>query len=162
MFRLNAPLLFLVLAIAGLQACAPAQFAPAQSAPAQSAPRQSSSHAAPAAAKGETIKGEASWYGPGFVGKKTTTGERFSSNKMTAATASSKVPLGSEALVTNLKNGKSVEVKVNDCQSDVTGRKVDLSKRAAQKLDMAHTGVAPVKVKVLSAPHDAARCRNAS
>ena len=80
---------------------------------------------------------------------------------MTAATSSSKVPLGSEAVVTNLKNGKSVKVKVNDCQPDVSGRKVDLSKGAAEKLDMAHKGVVPVKIKVVTAPPDAQRCHNA-
>ncbi len=60
-----------------------------------------------------TITERASWYGPGLNGRKTASGEIFSSRKMTAAAKG--IPLGSRAVVTNLKNGRSVEVKINDC-----------------------------------------------
>ncbi|MGZ8995693.1 MAG: septal ring lytic transglycosylase RlpA family protein, partial [Rhodospirillales bacterium] len=57
-------------------------------------------------------QGEASWYGPGFHGGKTASGETYDQNDLTAAHR--KLPLGSEATITNLENGKQVEVKIND------------------------------------------------
>jgi rare lipoprotein A len=83
-------------------------------------------------------------------GRKTTTGERFSSRKMTAAAKD--LPLGSKAIVTNLNNGRSAEVKINDCLPPGHGRKVDLAKGAARKLGMIHPGTAAVKATVVSAP----------
>lgn len=88
-------------------------------------------------------KGTASWYGPGFHGRKTASGERFNQNDLTAA--HKKLPLGSEATVTNLENGKSVEVEINDRGPYVQGRKIDLSKAAAKKIGV--EGTAKVKIE---------------
>jgi rare lipoprotein A len=86
----------------------------------------------------------ASWYGPRFNGHKTTTGERYNENAMTAA--SKTLPLGSHVVVTNPQNGHSVEVRINDRGPHVPGRTLDLSKRAAQKLGITKKGVARVEV----------------
>jgi rare lipoprotein A (peptidoglycan hydrolase) len=90
-------------------------------------------------------RGEASFYGPGFHGKKTATGERFDQNNLTAAHPT--LPLGSEATVTNLENGNSVDVRINDRGPYVKGRDIDVSKRAAEELGMTKDGVAPVKIE---------------
>lgn len=92
--------------------------------------------------------GEASWYGPAHQGKETASGESFDQNKLTAAHPT--LPLGTEAVVTNLKNGKSVAVTINDRGPFVKGRKIDLSRAAAQKIGMTETGV--TKVKIVSRP----------
>jgi rare lipoprotein A (peptidoglycan hydrolase) len=112
---------------------------------------------------GESTKVKASWYGPGFEGRMTSNGDRFNSSRMTAA--SPHVPLGSHVVVTNLTNGKSTKVKVNDCGPHVPGRKLDVSKKAARALAMTHDGTAPVKVTVVDSPPDAPTCdemKNAS
>jgi rare lipoprotein A len=106
--------------------------------------------------RSETLVGRASWYGPGMEGQKTATGGRFDSRKLTAA--SSRLPLNSRAVVTNLKNGRSVMVKVNDCGPAEQGRKIDLSKQAARKVGMLHQGVVPVKVKVIHKPPNPHYC----
>lgn len=100
---------------------------------------------------------KASWYGPGFVGRRTSSGERFNPNLMTAA--SKTLPLGSVVRVTNPRNGRSVRVRINDCGPFVRGRGLDLSHRAAEKLGIAHQGVARVKVTRISTPRYARRCR---
>ncbi len=86
----------------------------------------------------------ASWYGPGFNGHITSTGERYNENAMTAA--SKTLPLGSRVRVTNPENGRSVEVRINDRGPHKRGRTLDLSKRAAEKLGIAKKGVARVEV----------------
>ena len=90
--------------------------------------------------------GEASWYGPVFHGRKTASGERFDQQKLTAARM--ELPLGTKAVVTNLENGRSVEVEINDRGPYVPGRAIDLSKAAARELGMIEAGVAPVLVEV--------------
>ena len=100
--------------------------------------------------------GKASWYGPSMQGRKTADGERFDSRKLTAA--STQLPMGSYAVVTNLINGRSVKVRVNDCGPAIHGRQLDLSTQAARKLGMIHDGTAPVKVRVVDVPRGAARC----
>ncbi|MGN6736023.1 MAG: septal ring lytic transglycosylase RlpA family protein [Candidatus Binatia bacterium] len=90
-------------------------------------------------------RGEASYYGPGFQGKKTATGQKFDQNQPTAAHPA--LPLGTKATVTNLENGKSVDVKINDRGPYVKGRDIDLSKSAAKDLGMTKQGVAPVKIE---------------
>ncbi len=92
----------------------------------------------------------ASWYGPGFDGRKTASGERFRSNKLTAAAKG--LPLGSHVRVTNLENGRSATVRVNDCGPYHRGRKLDLSKAAARKLGLVHDGTAKVKIVVIKKP----------
>jgi len=89
--------------------------------------------------------GEASFYGEGFHGKKTASGERFDQNDLTAAHPT--LPLGTNATVTNLETGNSVDVKINDRGPHVKGRDIDLSKGAAEELGMTKEGVAPVKIE---------------
>lgn len=93
-------------------------------------------------------RGEASWYGPGLQGKKTASGDSFDQTKLIAAHKT--FPLGSRAKVTNLKNGKSVEVEIRDRGPFVDGRIIDLSKAAAKKLGIVGAGTAPVQVELLS------------
>jgi rare lipoprotein A (peptidoglycan hydrolase) len=112
----------------------------------------------PPAPKPPAIVTRASWYGPGFEGHRTATGERFNSEQMTAAAKD--VPLGSHVLVTNLKNGRSATVRINDCGPYRPGRKIDLSKRAARKLGIIHDGTAKVKVVVIKKPADAPVCKS--
>ena len=91
-------------------------------------------------------KGQASWYGPGFHGRKTASGERFNQHALTAAHR--KLPLGTRATVVNLANGKSVEVEINDRGPYARGRILDVSKAAAEQLGMTHSGTAPVRLLV--------------
>src|SRR5689334_3066042 len=91
--------------------------------------------------------GTASWYGPWHQGKKTASGEKFDQNKLTAAHPS--LPLGTEAVVTNLENGRQVEVTINDRGPYVGDRSIDLSKTAARELGFKEKGVARVKIEVL-------------
>ena len=74
--------------------------------------------------------GAASWYGPGFHGKRTANGEKFSTNDLTAAHKT--LPFGTQIRVTNERTGKSVVVRINDRGPYAHGRVVDLSKAAAQ------------------------------
>jgi rare lipoprotein A (peptidoglycan hydrolase) len=94
--------------------------------------------------------GEASFYGPGFHGKKTANGEKFDQNDKTAAHPT--LPLGTKATVTNLENGNSVDVKINDRGPYAKGRDIDLSKGAAKELGMTKDGVAPVKIEAEVVP----------
>jgi rare lipoprotein A len=91
--------------------------------------------------------GKASWYGPGFHGKKTASGQVFNQHALTAAHPH--LPLGSRVRVTNLKNGKEVEVTINDRGPHKAGRIIDLSRAAAKKIAMG--GLA--KVKVVAVPY---------
>ena len=136
-----------------LSTAALAQPANPRATPSANAPFPASDHK-PASPK--TLHAKASWYGPGFQGRETSTGQTFNPHKLTAA--SSKLPLGSTAEVKNLQNGRKVKVKINDCGPNVAGRKVDLSSRAANQLKMKHAGVVPVEVKVLHEPADAHPC----
>jgi rare lipoprotein A len=89
--------------------------------------------------------GVASWYGPGFHGRKTASGEPFDQNRLTAAHRS--LPLDSVVKVTNLENGKSVEVEINDRGPYAKGRVIDLSRAAARHLDMTDDGTAKVRIE---------------
>jgi rare lipoprotein A len=94
----------------------------------------------------------ASWYGPGFNGRLTSSGERYNENALTAA--SKTLPIGSRVRVINPENGKSVEVRINDRGPHKRGRTMDLSRRAAQKLGITRKGVARVEVvPVMHKPH---------
>ncbi|MET0500414.1 MAG: septal ring lytic transglycosylase RlpA family protein [Candidatus Binatia bacterium] len=101
--------------------------------------------------------GEASFYGQGFHGKKTATGEKFDQNDLTAAHPT--LPLGTQATVTNLETGKSVDVEINDRGPYVKGRDIDLSKGAAKELDMTKDGVAPVKIEAEVAPGNKSKAK---
>ena len=96
---------------------------------------------------GQVFKGMASWYGPGFNGRRTASGERFRQNELTAAHKT--LPFGTIVRVTNLQNARTVDVRINDRGPFVRGRIIDLSKGAAQRLRMINTGVVPVEVRVL-------------
>jgi rare lipoprotein A len=95
-----------------------------------------------------TQTGVASFYGKKFHGRTTANGERYSMWAMTAAHKS--IPFDSRVRVTNLKNNKSVVVRINDHGPHVKGRIIDLSRGAAAKIDMIKSGTARVKVEVLS------------
>jgi rare lipoprotein A len=94
-----------------------------------------------------TQTGMASWYGPGFRGKKTASGERFWPIKKTAAHKT--LPFGTVVKVTRLDTGQSVRVVINDRGPYAHGRIIDLSRRAARKIDMVQSGTARVRVKVV-------------
>ena len=91
--------------------------------------------------------GIASWYGPDFHGKYTANGEVYNMNDLTAAHPT--LPLPSVVRVTNLDNGRSIVVRVNDRGPYVRGRIIDLSRRAAQLIGMIGTGTAKVRVQIL-------------
>lgn len=88
--------------------------------------------------------GKASWYGSGHQGKETANGESFNQQELTAASPT--LPLGTKATVTNLETGKSVQVTINDRGPYVKGRKIDLSRAAAQQIGVNKKGVAKVKI----------------
>ncbi|HLY38025.1 MAG TPA: septal ring lytic transglycosylase RlpA family protein [Candidatus Binatia bacterium] len=93
--------------------------------------------------------GVASWYGPGFHGNRTANGEIYDQYEMTAAHPS--LPLGTRVMVTNLANGRSVEVRINDRGPFVDGRVIDLSYAAARTVAMIGPGTARVRIDVLGA-----------
>jgi rare lipoprotein A len=92
-------------------------------------------------------QGLASWYGPRFHGRRTANGERFNKFHLTAAHRT--LPFNTRVRVTNLKNGKSVVVRINDRGPYVRGRIIDLSYAAARLLGMRAHGVVLVKVEIL-------------
>jgi rare lipoprotein A len=91
--------------------------------------------------------GVASFYAARFQGKRTASGEKFDNSALTAAHKS--LPFGSQVKVTNLRNGKSVVVRINDRGPYVRGRIIDLSKAAAKKIGLGRAGTARVKLEVL-------------
>jgi rare lipoprotein A len=99
-------------------------------------------------------KGHASYYGKGFQGKKTASGERFSPNEMTAAHR--KLPLGTKVMVENLETGEKTEVKITDRgpYADPKRRIIDLSRAAADSIGLVEQGVGPVRVTVTEGPAD--------
>ncbi|MEQ8250153.1 MAG: septal ring lytic transglycosylase RlpA family protein [Oceanibaculum nanhaiense] len=96
-----------------------------------------------------TETGIASWYGPGFHGKLTANGEIYDENDLTAAHRT--LPMPSLVRVTNLENGRSLVVRVNDRGPFAHGRIIDLSRRSAQLLGIEQRGTAKVKVEILPA-----------
>jgi rare lipoprotein A len=92
-------------------------------------------------------RGVASWYGPGFHKERTSTGELYDMYGMTAAHKT--LPLPAYVRVTNLQNGRSVVVRVNDRGPFVGNRIIDLSYTAAAKLDMLRNGTAMVEVRAI-------------
>jgi rare lipoprotein A len=135
MHRLAAPVLLLF----GLAACTTPPAAPAPQPQASGPPAQ---------------RGEASYYGPGFEGKRTASGERFDPGADTAA--SKTLPLGSVAEVTNLETGQSQRVRITDRGPYVKGRVVDVTPKVAEKIGLKHKGTAPVEVKPVAAPTETA------
>jgi rare lipoprotein A (peptidoglycan hydrolase) len=103
--------------------------------------------------------GIASWYGPGFHGNPTASGELYNQYALTAAHPT--LPFGTPVEVINLTNGKSVRVRITDRGPFVRGRAIDLSHRAAQRLGMVQAGISRVRIKPLVASHQS-RTRRSS
>jgi rare lipoprotein A (peptidoglycan hydrolase) len=93
--------------------------------------------------------GVASWYGKPHHGRVTASGDVFNMHALTAAHPT--LPLGSRVLVTNVKNGRSVEVLINDRGPIIPGRIIDLSYAAARKLDAVDDGTFQVRIRMLRA-----------
>ena len=119
-----------------------------QSAPSQLVP------AKPTAKKSSTVQatlpqtGEASWYGAQHQGKQTASGTIYDQAALTAAHRS--LPFGSKIKVTNLANGKSVEVEITDRGPSTENRIIDLSQAAAKALEMIESGTATVRLELPS------------
>lgn len=92
--------------------------------------------------------GIASWYGPNFHGKPTANGETFDMNEVTAAHKT--LPLPSKARITNLENGRSIIVRINDRGPFINGRVLDASRKSAQLLGFEKQGTAKVRVEILA------------
>ena len=93
------------------------------------------------------ITGEASWYGPGFYGNYTANGEIYRQGMMTAAHRT--LPFGTKVRVTNLRNGRSAVIRINDRGPFVDHRVIDLGQGAASSLGLISSGIAQVKLEVL-------------
>lgn len=93
-----------------------------------------------------TLSGRVSWYGPGFHGRRTASGERFDQNEMTAAHRS--LPFGTLVRVIDNRSGNAVLVRINDRGPYAYGRILDLSKAAARRLGIASRGTATVELEV--------------
>jgi rare lipoprotein A len=98
-------------------------------------------------APGTTLTGVASWYGPGFHGRRTSNGERYDMNRLTAAHKT--LPFGTLVEVRNLDNDRSVVVRINDRGPHVKRRIIDLSRAAAEAIGMVGPGTARVSLKIL-------------
>jgi rare lipoprotein A len=92
-------------------------------------------------------QGIASWYGPGFHGKQTANGERYDMHGMTAAHRV--LPFGTRVKVTNLENGKSIVVRINDRGPFAKERVIDLTRTGAERIGMIAKGTAPVRLETL-------------
>lgn len=95
-------------------------------------------------------EGEASWYGDPYHGQRAASGEVFDKNKLTAAHRT--LAFDTWVRVENLRNGRTVDVRINDRGPFVSGRIIDVSEAAARQIDLIGTGVAPVRVTVLKSP----------
>ena len=100
--------------------------------------------------------GVASWYGPGFRGKPTASGETFRPYKMTAA--HKQLPFGTVVRVVRVDDGRSVRVVVNDRGPFVAGRVIDLSKRAGKRIGLMEDGTTPVKIFVVGCRDRYGKC----
>lgn len=140
--------LAIVLGVAGAQAASPDDHLSAT----PSVPKATST----ARAKHHWYQlGVASWYGRFFQGKTTASGQPYDENAMTCAHRS--LPIGSVLKVTNLRNHKSVVVRVNDRGPVPEDRVIDLSYAAAETLGFSQRGLAPVRVDLISAPTEVAQ-----
>ncbi len=119
------------------------QPAPSQPAPAQPAEKKPAPATLPQT-------GQASWYGAQHQGKQTASGTTYDQAALTAAHPS--LPFGSKVKVTNLANGKSVEVEIIDRGPFTGNRIIDLSQAAAKALDMIESGTATVRLEMSSGP----------
>jgi rare lipoprotein A len=138
--RLAAALTLVALAAAG---CAPARRQPPTAAPAPTPP---AARALPPEPHG-VWTGTASWYGEAHHGKKTASGEPFDMHALTAAHRT--LPFGTRVLVTNLANGRAIQVRINDRGPAVADRIIDLSYGAARALGAVGAGVFRVRLAIL-------------
>jgi len=102
------------------------------------------------------ITGQASWYGPGFAGRPTASGETFRPSRRTAAHKT--LPFGTVVRVTHAETGRSVRVVINDRGPYVGERIIDLSKRAARRIGMLDEGVATVELRIVGCRKRYNRC----
>lgn len=145
-------------ALATLAACAGVERAaePAPAAPASWQPAAATGsaaatgHPAPAPSDPSLQHGRVSYYGPGFAGRQTASGQVFDADAMTVAHR--ELPFGTKVRVTNLRNQRSVVVTVNDRGPFVAGRIADLSEGAARRLGMVNDGVVEARLEVLARP----------
>ena len=98
----------------------------------------------------KTWVGNASWYGPGFNGRKTANGEIFSTEALTAAHPN--LPFGSLVRVVNPRNGRFELVRINDRGPYQEGREIDVSYRVARKIGLIHSGVSQVRLELMELP----------
>lgn len=126
------------LTVSGLVFCLLAACAPA----AQSGPSTASAQTL------ESSEGRASWYGPGFAGRRTANGEIYDPSQLTAAHKT--LPFGTFVRVTNPSSGASVVVRINDRGPFKPGRILDLSRAAAEQIGMIRAGTMVVKLEVVS------------
>jgi rare lipoprotein A len=156
----KAPTLVATLALAALAACSsqPQRPAPATGEP-RDEPRARNGnppfyevagrrYVVLESAAGYVEQGVASWYGPDFHGRRTATGETYDMHAMTGAHPT--LPLPTWVRVTNLQNGRSVDVRLNDRGPFSKNRIIDLSRAAAEQLDMIGSGTALVEVRSLA------------
>ena len=95
----------------------------------------------------QVVNGQASWYGPGFYGRRTASGETLQRGTFTAAHRT--LPFGTRVRVTNLSNGRSVIVRINDRGPHRRHRVIDLAHGAASELRMMQEGEVPVRLEVI-------------
>ena len=134
-------------------AIADAAFAPATTSGSAARPR--SSAAAAARPSVDVERGMASWYGPGFAGRLTANGEIFDPSQLTAAHKT--LPFNTLVRVVNEDNGRSVVVRINDRGPFKPGRVIDLSRAGAEAVGMVGSGVARVRLELLTLPDGVVR-----
>ena len=108
---------------------------------------------------GSTERGEASWYGDPYHGRRAASGEIYDMEQFVAAHKS--LPFQTWVEVTNLENGKHVDVRIIDRGPFVDGRIIDLSRAAAREIDLLRMGVAKVELRVIEAPKDPPKANSA-
>ena len=101
-------------------------------------------------ADGFSREGVASWYGQDFHGRETASGEVYDMYAFTAAHAS--LPFGTHLRVTNVENGRTVDVRINDRFPGTKGRAIDLSMASFEKIAPLHQGLARVRLEILQQP----------
>jgi rare lipoprotein A len=104
----------------------------------------------------EIERGRASWYGPGFHGKRTASGERFDMYALTAAHKT--LPFGTHLRIRSLRNGNEVDVRVNDRGPFTPGKMIDLSRAAAEAIGLVDLGVKDVVISIVN-PAEAASAK---
>jgi rare lipoprotein A len=110
-------------------------------------PKLQSPRTRPPVKVGVTATGMASWYGPGYDGKRTACGDRFDQDALTAAHGT--YPCDTRVRVTLLSTGKSVVVRINDLFPNHKGRLIDLSRGAAKQIGLIGPGTGKVRVEVV-------------